>query len=221
MKHIFSFFLLVALLTSCTAEAQKINVEVITDAKSTKAFVIDTEKPNEPIMTVDVSDSICSFELPAKEGQFLLVATDGGYQQMFFNDGEKVSVDVVKDVVKGTGLNEKWGNFLVEKEKLKDDPTAFGELLKKVCKENEDNDLPVAAIMMSMEGGNLSIIAELLKSDAAYAKHPLLAELAQITQSMQLRMPGTSLKDFSIPDADGKVHKMSEYIGKSKYVLVD
>ncbi|MCF0192866.1 MAG: TlpA family protein disulfide reductase [Prevotella sp.] len=140
---------------------------------------------------------------------------------MFFNDGEKVSVDVVKDVGKGTGLNEKWGDFLAEKEKLNGNTAAFGELLKGVCYMNKDNKLPVAAILMSTQEMDFFLLTEVLNDDAPYAKHPLLAQLEEMKQAMQLRMPGTSLKDFSIPDADGKVHKMSEYIGKSKYVLVD
>ncbi|MCF0202472.1 MAG: TlpA family protein disulfide reductase [Bacteroidaceae bacterium] len=140
---------------------------------------------------------------------------------MVFNDGSEVSVDVVNDVVKGSGLNEKWGKYLAEMNGLKGQVYAQKKLLINTCKDNKDNKIPVAAIMLGNELLSSEVLAEVLTDDAPYAKHPFLAQIVMIKKSMEKRMSGSMLKDISIPDADGKMHKLSDFVGKGKYVLVD
>jgi len=221
MKRIFPLLFLATLLVNCTADAQKIHVECTTDAEASEAYFVDSDAPDTPLATVKVTNGKCSADIPSKDGQLLLVATNSRYQQLFFNDGDKVSVDVVKDKIEGTGLNEKWGAFLAKAESLKGNSKALGELLKTTCKENADNKLSVAAIMMFGGDVDFSVLNEVLPDDAPYASHPIMAQIIQYKNSMSQRMPGSALKDIAIPDANGKMHKLSEYVGKGKVVLVD
>ena len=40
-------------------------------------------------------------------------------------------------------------------------------------------------------------------------------------KSKELRIPGTRFKDLEANDPTGKSHKLSEYVGRGNYVLVD
>lgn len=49
---------------------------------------------------------------------------------------------------------------------------------------------------------------------------PVKRKLAQINAA-KVRRPGNKYIDFEQPDADGKMHKLSDYLGEGKYVLID
>lgn len=221
-KRFFSLFFLATLLISCTAEAQKVHVEGVADSKSSMAYLIDLSSSEQDIIdSVAVNGGKFSADIPTKENCIVGVITNGGYQQIIFAEGEKVKVDVVNDIIEGSGLNEKWGKFQEEKKSLQGNSTAITELYTRLCKENKDNLLPAVALMMAMDDLDMSTLMQLLPDDAPYTKHPMLRQLNEMKKSFALRMPGSSLKDIAIPDAQGNMVKISDYVGKGKYVLVD
>lgn len=64
-------------------------------------------------------------------------------------------------------------------------------------------------------------LASLLDSTAAFYNHPLMREAKMQLASMAKRRPGLTYTDLSMKDMDGKAVKLSDYVGKGKYVLVD
>ena len=55
----------------------------------------------------------------------------------------------------------------------------------------------------------------------AYADSPALANLRTKLQSARLREPGASYIDFEMSDQSGTLHKLSDFVGKGTYVMVD
>lgn len=63
--------------------------------------------------------------------------------------------------------------------------------------------------------------AILLKAGEAFKNYPLVQSLAEQLAVVKKRSAGNQYMDFELQDADGKMHKLSEYIGTGKYVLLD
>lgn len=223
MKRIFSLFFLATLLVNCTADAQKpamVTVEGNVGEKSTKVYLVNADTFNDLIDSVNVANGHFTAQIPAKENCLVFLSANGGYQQFFCAEGEEVSVDAVNDVIEGTGLNEKWGKLNAD---MKEEGVDAKKLLVDFCKENKDNNLPVAAMIIHQELLQWDAVSEIMVAceGKAFLNNPYVGSFLMMAQSQQARAVGTSLKDIAIPDAKGKMHKLSEYVGKKQYVLVD
>lgn len=64
-------------------------------------------------------------------------------------------------------------------------------------------------------------LASLLDSTTAYYHHPLMKAAKQQLLSLKKRRPGQQFTDLVMKDTDGKVAKLSQWVGKGNYVLVD
>lgn len=223
MKRFFSLFFLAALLVNCTAEAQKaetVTVEGFVGEKSTMVYLVNADSFREVIDSVAVKNGKFTTTLPAKDNCLVFLSANGGYQQFFCAEGEKVSVDAVNDVIEGTGLNAKWGKLNAD---MKTEGNEAKKLLVDFCKENKDNNLPVAAMIIHQELLQWDVVTEIMAAceGKAFLNNPYVGSFLMMAQSQQARAVGTPLKDIAIPDAKGKMHKLSDYVGKGKYVLVD
>ena len=97
--------------------------------------------------------------------------------------------------------------------------------------QNKDNLVPVAFIedVRSLAGPDK--LNELLASDAAFARHPYVLELKRRVDEADARQKaaeekkqaiiGQKFLDLEEADPDGNMHKLSEYVGQGKWVLVD
>ena len=64
-------------------------------------------------------------------------------------------------------------------------------------------------------------LTEILNPDVAYYNHPLLARTKRYMEGLKKRMPGAMFADLVMNDTEGKERKLSEWVGKGNYVLVD
>ena len=100
-----------------------------------------------------------------------------------------------------------------------------------VIDENMDNLIPVAFVEEIPMLVNQAKFDELLASGKPFAKHPYVLEvkrrmeeeaaLQQAAQEKKQAIIGQKFLDLEMADPQGKVHKLSEYVGKGKWVLVD
>ena len=100
-----------------------------------------------------------------------------------------------------------------------------------VVEENKDNLVPVAFIQTIRSMAGPDKFEELLNSGAPFASHPYVLDLKRkIDESMARQKEaeekkqaviGQKFLDLEEADADGNIHKLSEYVGQGKWVLVD
>ncbi len=100
-----------------------------------------------------------------------------------------------------------------------------------IIEENKDNLIPVAFIENVPEVVGYNKFKELLSSDAPYTKHPFVADMKaglekamaeqSKAQDAKSAIIGQKFLDLEEADPDGKLHKLSEYVGKGNWVLVD
>ena len=99
----------------------------------------------------------------------------------------------------------------------------MAQFAKKVIKENPDNVIPAAFIGNVMYDYELAELKELLSDKYAYSSHPMLDRVKQYIEAETKKqgIVGQQFIDIEEPDVDGNMHKLSEYVGKGNYVLID
>ena len=107
----------------------------------------------------------------------------------------------------------------------------FADTKLAIIEENEDNLIPVAFIEDAPEILGYEKFNELIYSDAPFAQHPFVvdiregleAAMAQELEAGDVRSAviGRKFLDLEEADTEGELHKLSEYVGQGKWVLVD
>lgn len=90
-----------------------------------------------------------------------------------------------------------------------------------IARKFKDTKFPakyVAKIMYDVEFDELK---ELCDPKTGYYNEPEMAKPKQLFDSYKLRQPGSMYKDLTMEDLNGKQVKLSDWVGKGKYVLVD
>ena len=100
-----------------------------------------------------------------------------------------------------------------------------------VVEENMDNLVPVAFIEEVRSLAGPEKFNELLSSGAAFTKHPYVVDLKRKIDESEARQKeaeekkqaviGEKFLDLEEADPDGNPHKLSEFVGQGKWVLVD
>jgi len=96
-------------------------------------------------------------------------------------------------------------------------------LVKTIVKDNTDNVIPAIYINNILYDCELNELKELMKDEYAYTKHPMASQAKRYVADLEKQMSiiGTQYIDLEMNDLSGKPHKLSEYLGKGNYVLID
>ena len=117
----------------------------------------------------------------------------------------------------------------------------YADFYVKLIDDNKDSLIPVAfveqlpSVVSAADNWNKALgeqkLDELLASNADIANHPYVLDLkrrmaaadAQRNAAAQREQSfvGHRFRDLEEPDTEGKPHRLSEYVGKGKWVLVD
>ena len=100
-----------------------------------------------------------------------------------------------------------------------------------MVEENQDNLVPVAFIKQVRSLAGPDKFNELLESGAAFTRHPYVLDLKhkieeslakqQAAEEAKQAIIGQPFLDLEEADPDGNMHKLSEFVGQGKWVLVD
>ena len=88
---------------------------------------------------------------------------------------------------------------------------------------NRDNLIPAAFLGNVVYDLEFAELKDLFDAKNAYAGHPALAAAKRYVdaQAKKAAFVGQKFADIEENDVDGKPHKLSEYLGKGNYVLID
>ena len=108
---------------------------------------------------------------------------------------------------------------------------AFVDTKMAIIEENKDNLVPVAFIENVPQVVSSQKVLELLSLDVPFTKHPFVADLKASLEDVlaeelkadgaKSAIIGNKFLDLEEADPDGNLHKLSEYVGKGNWVLVD
>jgi len=95
------------------------------------------------------------------------------------------------------------------------------ETSQKAIRENPDNLIPayfISDLAMDMTYDELK---SALNESHPYAHHALADEAWKVLKQKEIRKPGKTFIDLEEADTTGVNHKLSEYIGKGNYIMID
>ena len=102
------------------------------------------------------------------------------------------------------------------------------ELTNKIFQKEQNSLIPLAFAEVYFIDNGVDSYDELVKQPLAFAKHPQLkaardriAAVLKPKDSPKTAFVGQQFTDFEMADPDGKMHKISDFVGEGKYILVD
>lgn len=108
---------------------------------------------------------------------------------------------------------------------------SYEDMVGTMLKENADNIIPAAFVSQVAQCLEEEELEAFFAADAPYAKHPYTLSVKQKMEEAEARYAeaekakeesiGQKFTDLEEPDTDGTPHKLSEYLGKGNWVLVD
>lgn len=96
-----------------------------------------------------------------------------------------------------------------------------------IFQKERESLIPLAFADLYLYDNGISAYDELVKEQAVFTKHPYLKKAKEeVTKAMglteeKLSFIGQQFTDLEMEDANGKKHKLSEFTGNGKWVLVD
>ena len=100
--------------------------------------------------------------------------------------------------------------------------TTLLALIKDCCEQNKQHVFPAFFLLENasmMERETVISLAE--EGDPAYMKVKAESSLKNMIGAWKRQAVGVQFTDLEMADTEGKMHKLSEFVGKGKYVLVD
>ena len=92
-----------------------------------------------------------------------------------------------------------------------------------IIDENKDNLIPAAFLNTVVYDLEYEQLKQILDTKRVYANHPSLAGARKYLATLEKKAAfiGKPFTDLTANDTEGKAHKLSEYVGKGNYVLID
>ncbi len=222
MKKISATMLLAALAIAATAQ---INFTVKGTARGgATELVVGNIAANEVMGNVKVADGKFTFTGKADENSVLCFVDRTNHVQTFFIvDGPDISVDMNDNKTSGTPMNEKFTPFVQNLHRLQQqgDRKGYTEALRKATDENKDNCIAAFAFSELAYSLDYNELESIVNSGAPFLSHPLCDGPKKLLEGLRLRAPGSMFKDLAENDTLGVAHRLSEYVGKGNYVLID
>ena len=155
-----------------------------------------------------------------KDELLVVIDRDNRMQGYFIADAPNITLDINTDVATGSPMNEKLSKAVQQLGNIESLEQAKSYLLQ-TMKDEKDN--VVGAFVFSQFYSLLDYdeLKQALSQDNYLTRHPLTSMAKEHLQQLALRAPGTMFKDLEENDPEGKAHKLSEYVGRGNYVLVD
>ena len=108
---------------------------------------------------------------------------------------------------------------------IQEEATGIEEQISKAnldyIKAHKNDVTPLAYLPDMIYELSFSDLSEILSPDAAYYNHPMAARPKKMLEGLKKRQPGVMFTELVMNDTEGKERKLSEWVGKGNYVLVD
>lgn len=95
------------------------------------------------------------------------------------------------------------------------------EDVKKCCEENKQAKFPAYFLGQFASQMDKKDVIAIASAKPAFLETSLLDRLRKMIPAWERQVPGALFTDITLPDTAGVDHKLSEFVGKGKYVLVD
>lgn len=141
----------------------------------------------------------------------------------------RTNIEKIMQIPNGETLVKEYRDSTTTKERrdeiirlFNETETKFADAAKKFVNENTDNIVGAYVftnIYSSYEPNELDAL--MAQAGDEFKSDNTVKRIVEILEKSKLRAVGRKYTDFAQPDKDGNMHKLSEYVSKNKYLLVD
>ena len=193
------------------------------------------------INTIVATDSILNIEGVINEARPVALTKNGKRFKKFILEPGNILCD---STIHGTPLNDKLNEYADAEKKLyteyqekaeavkaaganKDSldtvyDKQFTDLYKTTFEANKDNAVGFYALLDYAYGMKLAELGAVLANAPERVKtSKRVTNLVDAAKKQDLTAPGKMFTDFAVTNSEGKEVKLSDYVGKGKYVVVD
>lgn len=250
MRHLLVVLAAGAMLVSCGKGGDyKIAVTFADDAANGKTAYLTNYDTGDTIDSTTVSNMSAVFEGKVEESYFSRLIVDGSRMGFVVEPGD-ISIIWADKEATGTKLNELLNSAAADIDKIEAEygalqgklndgkmtqaqfDAAAQALEKKECdyfanlyKQNKDNGIGPWAfnnyLMMNGSFGEAQIDSLLAELPDSYKTLKRVEKAKSDAKQKALVAVGHKFIDFAIKTEDGKTEKLSDYVGKGQYVVVD
>lgn len=223
MKKKFSMLLaLVALAWSAQAGNYKITVNFPDASQAGKKAYLTSFDTGSRLDSAIVKGKRATFQGTVEGSCFITLSVGADRCSMVLEDGN-VQVDWSSMMATGAPLNEALNKFGDEMQRAKTSEEYFALLLE-FYKQNRENALGVYAYYSYLMGQDYSLAqldSALSAAPASYRAMKRFQGMVASAQARERTAVGQMMTDFTVKGDDGHEYKLSDYVGKGAYTLVD
>lgn len=231
--------LAIAILTACTSKPQNNSYTVTTtvdpEHNGARAYIVNYDT-NMPVDSVDVIDGTINFNGTVDTPVMARLIIGGDRGPLFVLEPGNITLDDSGDAT-GTVLNDRInqltaGQKLIERQfyELPDDSLGQikGEEIRKryveytdsVMNANLDNPIGYYLFLQKAYEMDLPQLEEVISNYPNLGQTQRISKLADALRRKAETSEGSMFKDFEIT-YDGQTYRLSDYVGKGHYTLVD
>ena len=240
----------VLMMAAMSAQAQQVKYTVKgVSNKNGKMVYLEDRLTSTQVDSTLITKGKFSFTGQADKDAILAVTMYKGnwreWHTLFFNDGKPVTVNLNDSTLKGSPLNERLSYYNIQ---ILGKPSSYyperkAAMVKLLFDEESETLLPAAFIVEYQRCNGTNGLLSLAKEKHAYSDHPLVRNIVDFWKSMSNQTivvksartqaqkdaskaekdayVGHQYTDFEMFDPQGNIHKLSEYVGKGRWLFVD
>lgn len=228
---------LLALIAVMSQAQTKVNIHGVAAADAKTIYFCNDINLSKPIDSTTVNNGRWSYEAVQPIGRSMLsIVADPkriqSPQDLLKNlaavmvDDTPTEVDLTTGIVKGSkasmAMNEAVRGLYACM--MKDSKEEAYKVMHKAVMENLDSEIPVHFVPMIVDNLSVGDLQKIFDAHPVYAEYPSMRQ-AKLRLDMlsgnSVRSIGKPFIDLTMNDTEGKAHKLSEWCGKGRYVLVD
>ena len=211
-----------ALMMAVGAQAQEVNFTVNGVSKDNGSTVALINFQTRKVLTGKVENGKFSISGTAQKDAVLNVKSEKqGWLTPFVNDGTPVTVNLNDSTLKGSAQNERLVRYDLDMHAKNTLDVKKG--LEQIFTSEVNTMIPVAFVDEYLEHFGMEKLQKILDTKPVWANHPNVKEALETYAEMMKKnaVIGQQFTDLEEADTNGQLHKLSEYVGKGKWVLVD
>ena len=229
--------LLFALIAVMGQAQTKVNIHGVAAADAETIYICNEIGFGKPIDSTTVNNGKWSYEAEQPVGRSMLsIVADPkriqSPQDLLKNmaavmvDTTPTEVDLTTGSVKGSkasmAMNEAVRGLYTSM--INNSKEEAYKLMHKAVMENLESEIPLHFVPMIADALSVGDLQKIFEAHPNYAEYPSMRQAKErldMLSGKSVRSIGKPFIDLTMNDAEGKEHKLSEWCGKGRYVLVD
>ncbi len=165
------------------------------------------------------------------------IIVNGSQYATFVLEPGQIAMDSARPVARGTVLNDRLAGYIAAVDSLRlayssvppepaGDPLRqelldkYRSLTDEAMDENLDNPLGYYFLLVKSSSMDLGSLQAALERNPSLKQYKRINQLLTYLQKIDRTSPGHKFVDFEVP-YQGRIQRLSDYVGRGKYVLVD